>query len=91
MFHHDFFHQQSINAITQSAPPSVKSSLNDIWQAAMSANIPWLKIAMAFGTMLAGGFSPASIAAAISMLFGNNPPTNLAHMAKATSTAIPTS
>lgn len=93
LFNHDFKHQKAVDALVGAAPPSTRASLNDIWQAAMGANIPWLKIMMAFATAAAGGFSPAAIAAAIAMLFSANPPANLAHLVgpKMTSTVAPTS
>lgn len=92
LFDRDFKHQKAVDAMVGAAPSSVRGSLNDIWQAAMAANIPWMKIFMAFATAAAGGFSPAAIAAAIAMLFGTSVPTQLSHLVgpKMTSTVAPT-
>ncbi len=77
LFGKDFRHQRVVSSAMDAAPDDKKATLNDILQHALAVNIPWLKIMMAFATAAAGGFTPASIAAAIAMLFGNNPPASL--------------
>lgn len=91
LFHREFHQQAAVNSTLAAAPPSVRGVLQDIIAAALQMNIPWLKIFMAFATAAAGGFSPAAIAAAITMLFGINIPTSLAPHANQTSTVAPTS
>lgn len=76
----DFRHQKAVDAMIGAAPASTRTNLNDIWNAAMSANIPWLKLFTAFGIMAAGGFSPAAIAAGITSLFGTSVPPTLSHL-----------
>lgn len=70
MFGASFLHQRAISALAETAPDHAKVSLNDMIQKAINANIPWLKILQAVATAAAGGFTPASIAAAIALLFG---------------------
>jgi len=75
---HDFVQQRAIAATADAAPSTtVKDVINQIVSEARSINIPWLKIMQAIATAAAGGFSPASIAAAIAILFGTNVPPSL--------------
>lgn len=83
LFGTDFAHQRAVASIMEAAPSgTIRDIINEIFTQAKAANIPWMKIFMAVATAAAGGFTPASIAAAIAMLFGSNPPASLkAHAA----------
>lgn len=71
-------HQAATSSIMAAAPNQlIRDVLTQIYQAAVASGIPWLKIMQAFATAAAGGFTPASITAAIAILFGTNVPPQL--------------
>jgi hypothetical protein len=66
----DLHAANAVMAMAGAVPdPALKSSLLDAIQQALKS-LPWLKIMQAVAMATAGGFTPASIQAAIAILLG---------------------